>query len=386
MSSRRGRGEGSVHYDTDRARWVGVIDLGTDPDSGKRQRRKVSALTKTAARMRLDELRAELQRTGTVAPRDVTLAVIMQDWTDHPPSAVRSPISRRVHQQYADRITKALGNVPVHRLTTRQVESMLQDMADEGLATATIAATRSVLRRALRRAQRDGLASRNVAELADVPHGTVRKSRSMTLAQVGQLLASDMTPWWRAFITTGIMCGLRPGELLGLTWDDIDLDAGTISVNQSLHDEPGNVRRRAGLKTGSSRRVLRLPDRVIAVLRVHKAAQAAVRLKAGARWKDHGFVFPGPAGELPSPRGVRDGFRRRCSSAGIGTDWHPHEMRHTWVSVLKDAGLDIEAIAAAAGHENSNVTKRTYLNVIAPEITTAATAMDSIFGTSPDGP
>ena len=95
----------------------------------------------------------------------------------------------------------------------------------------TIRLTLSVLRRSLRRAQRGGLASRNVAELADLPAAAkTRKSKSMTTDQVAALLALDLTPWWRACITTAVMVGLRPGELLGLRWADVDVKAGVIRV------------------------------------------------------------------------------------------------------------------------------------------------------------
>jgi integrase len=235
--ARRAHGDGSVFFDASRGKWMAVVEAGRD-DNGRRVRRKASAASKTEARDKLDELRAELRDTGTVAPRDVTVARIMQDWTDHPPSSLRSPISMRVNRQYADRITAAIGTVPVAKLTVGQVEAMLRGMARAGLATSTIAATRALLRRALRRAMRDGLLRRNVAELADAPRGTVRRSRSMTRAQIAQLLAADMSPWWRAYLVTAIGCGLRPGELLGLRWEDIDPDAGTLRLSHALHEDP----------------------------------------------------------------------------------------------------------------------------------------------------
>jgi hypothetical protein len=82
---RRAHGDGSVFYDTARGKWVGAVSAGRDPDTGKRIRRKVSGATKTEARDRLAELREELRRTGTVAPRDVTVAQVVQAWIDHPP-------------------------------------------------------------------------------------------------------------------------------------------------------------------------------------------------------------------------------------------------------------------------------------------------------------
>lgn len=315
-------------------------------------------------------------------------AKVVQALLDTPPSSWRSPNSHEVYRQHANRITAAIGTVPVVKLTPRQVEAMLGGMARNGLATSTIVAVKATLARALRRAQRDGLVVRNVAELADAPRGTVRKSRSMTLAEVGSLLGQKMTPWWRAYLTVAVGCGLRPGELLGLMWDDLDLDAGTISVRHALHNErglDGHTRLFvADLKTTSSRRVLRMPVATTAALKVHRAHQAAARLKAGTRWQDHGLVFGGPSGKPMWPEGVRAGFRRLCERAGLGSDWHPHVQRHTFVSVLSDAGESIESIAAAAGHQSSGTTKRVYWHSINPEITAAAKAMDGVLSTPPE--
>jgi integrase len=280
--------------------------------------------------------------------------------------------------------------VPAVKLAPRQVEALLAKMAKDGLSTSTIVRVKSTLARALRRAMRDGLVVRNVAELADAPRGTVRESRSMTLTEIGSLLGLKMTPWWRAYLLVAIGCGLRPGELLGLMWEDLDLDAGTISVRHALHEEAGPDGRIgltvADLKSASSRRVLLMPPLTADALKALRAVQAAARLKAGIRWQDHGLVFCGPSGKPMWPEGIRAGFRRLCKRAGLGSDWHPHEQRHTFVSVLSDAGESIERIAEAVGHKNSGTTRRVYWHAIRPEITSAATAMDGVLGTSPEEP
>src|SRR6266487_4363716 len=224
--ARRSRGDGSVYYDTARGCWVGAIDLGHHPQTGRRVRRKVSAATKTECRDKLDELREEYRRTGTVARRDTTVEQVIADWLANPPPEIRSPISRRCHQDAGARIIKAVGPIKVVTFSPAQVERLLTGMVRDGYATSTIAMTRSVLIRAIRRAQRDGLVGRNVAELVPCPRGTRRESRSMTVAQVEQLLRAELSPWWRAYLYTGIMCGLRPGELLGPRWEDVDTAAG----------------------------------------------------------------------------------------------------------------------------------------------------------------
>jgi integrase len=390
---RRSRGDGSVYFDKSRGVWVGSVDLGLDPRTGRRRRPKVSAATKTECKAKLDELRDQHRKTGIVPRRDTTVEMVIRDRLAHPPGNVKSPITQRVHEDHGKRIVAALGSVKLVRLTPAQVERFLRDMAEEGYVTRTgkrrqyaaqtIRETRSLFIDAIRRAEKEGLATRNVAALADLPQAQRRRSRSMTLAEVRLLLAADLTPWWRAFITTAIMCGLRPGELLGLRWEDVDFAAGVIRIRRCLKavEENGrNVLRLEDLKTEQSKRTLRMPAAVAAVLGALRREQAADRLRLGPLYEDHGLVFCSPAGRPRWRQGVARGFQRICERAGIGSDWQIREERHTFVSVLSDAHVSIEDISDAVGHINSHVTKTVYRHQIADEITTAAKAMDDIFG------
>ena len=206
----------------------------------------------------------------------------------------------------------------------------------------------------------------------------------MTIEQIRALFASDLTAWWRAYLMTGILCGLRPGELLGLTWDDVDFAGGVVRVRHCLKAMPGpdgkSVLRLEDLKTERSRRTLALPAKAAEALRALRAVQAADKLRLGRYYTDRGIVFCGNAGQPQWQANVGRGFKRMCGRAGIGSGWHPHEQRHTFVSVLSAAGVDIEAIADAAGHVNSNVTRTVYRHQIADKVTGAAAAMDEIFG------
>jgi integrase len=115
-------------------------------------------------------------------------------------------------------LARRVAGLRICRSGARDVETLLGAMAAEGLSTSTIRGCRSVLARALDRALRDRLMLVNVARLAEVPEGTRRVSRSMTTAQARQLLASDLTVWWRAYFSLALYCGLRP-EATGLRWE-----------------------------------------------------------------------------------------------------------------------------------------------------------------------
>ena len=383
MPSRRPKGEGSVYFDHERRCWTGVIELPRDPETGRRRRRKVTGRTRRDVKDALLDLRRELRGTGTVARRDTTVADAVRAWLDNPPPKIRTSTTRAVNEAHGARIIAALGSQRLVTLTAAQAEQFLRKMAADGYSTSVIRQTRSVLVRSLRRAQRDRLVSQNVAELTDAPEGTRRQSRSMTPEQVAQLLASDLTPFWRAWMLTAIGLGLRPGELAGLSWDDVDFSTATIAVRRSLKATPAGLARE-NLKTATSLPTLRMPAAVRDALAALGIAQAADRERLGTHYTRSGLVFCDSAGRPMSRQRVDKGFNAACEAAGIGR-WQPREARHTWVSLLSHHGVSIEAIADAAGHRTPVVTRTVYRHVIPGTIATAAEAMDEILarGTAP---
>jgi integrase len=381
--ARRPRGHGSVFYDASRRCYVGRLSLGRDPQTGRRKRGpKVFGSTEEDCWTQLEEQRDELRQTGTVAPRDVTVEMALSDMMASPPAEWASPLTLRGNADRIKKINAVLGKTTLHRLTVGQVEKMLRDQAAAGASSDSLRRYRALLSRAIRRAQRNGLVHRNVSELAEVPRGTRRKSKAMTLDQLRALAALDLTPFWRAYLVTAVICGLRPGEMLGLRWEDVDLKDGVLRIRMCLKSLPGPDGKHmlvlAGPKTDRSRRTMQLPRDAAVVLRALRAQEARDRLRLGTQYTDTGLVFAAEHGGLRCPQDVRKQFGRLCTRAGLGTGWHPHETRHTWVTMLSDAGVDIEDIADAAGHTNSAVTRNVYRQQLADKLTKAPKAMDAI--------
>jgi integrase len=353
--------------------YVGQLSLGRDPQTGRRRRSpKVCAATEARCWDRIDEMRVGLRKTSTVAPRDVTVEMILRDLLASPPAEWASPLTIRGNTDRIGNVIAATGPMKLQRLTVARWSGCCGTWRP-----------RALLARAIRRAQRDGLVHRNVAELAEVPRGTRRSSKAMTLDQIRALLGADLTPWWRAYIVTALTCGRRPAEMLGLRWHDVDFRDSTIRVRMCLKALPGPDGRRvltlADLKTDRSRRSMALPRDAATVLRVLKAQQAEGRLRLGTGYTDSGLVFAAESGGPRWPQDVRRQFGQLCEGARLGPGWHPHETRHTWVSVLSDAGGDIKDIADAAGHVSSSVTRNVYRHQLADKLTKASAAMDRIF-------
>lgn len=169
-----------------------------------------------------------------------------------------------------------------------------------------------------------------------------------------------------------VTTGLRTEELRALRWNEVDLGAGTVAVYRA-------VRATADTKTPKSRRVLSLPRLAVRALGEHLNHQAEDRLLAGVLWQDNGLVFASAAGTPLDRHNVLREFRKITQAAGLGTDWVPREMRHTFVSLLSSNGPALEGIANLAGHRGTTTTETVYRKVIVPELRHDAEVMDRLF-------
>jgi len=142
------------------------------------------------------------------------------------------------------------------------------------------------------------------------------------------------------------------------------------------------VRSGGDTKTRKSRRTLGLPKRCVDALRELRQRQDQERAAAGSRWHYSGLVFTSRYGTPLSPENVRRDFRRAIKNAA-GVDarqWTPRELRHSFVSLLSDSDITVEAISRLVGHKSTVVTELVYRKQIRPVLQSGAETMDRIFG------
>jgi len=241
---------------------------------------------------------------------------------------------------------------------------------------------RAVLVTALDHPDRRELVRRNVARLTTTPDGRFSERRSLSADEAVALLGSMQGDRLEALVIVGLAMGLRPGELAGLSWRDVDLDAGVLHVRPALKRE-SNRPVMGELKTKRSRRSLGLPPFVVAALRRRQEFQAWERAAAGAdwsaRWEAEQLVFTTTAGTPVDPSNLRRYFRRACANAGIGR-WMPYEMRHTAASLLSDDGVPLEHVADLLGHDGTRMVAHVYRHAVSPTVDVAAARMERRLG------
>lgn len=376
--AKRGNGEGTIHHDAARKRWEGRLTTGYDRD-GKPMRRKVTGRTRAEVVKRLAELKQAADEGRDPASRTLTVARFLDEWTrDVLPGSVSPATEQNYRNVVALYIRPRLGLKRLRTLQARDVSAMLRDLEAEGLSPNTRRLARSVLRRSLRWAEAEGMVARNVAALADGVKVGTPEGRTLTPDQARAFLTSLEGHRYEAAYAVALALGLRRGELLALTWDDVDLDGSPprLTVRRALK------RLGRGLvidetKTKQSRRTVHLPAPVVAQLKAHRKRQLVERLEAGDLWTERplgaDLVFRTALGTATDPDNFRHITYKATEAAGIGR-WSPHELRHSCSSLLLAQGVPLKVVSELLGHSSIRVTADVYSHLLEPAKAEAADA------------
>lgn len=343
-------GDGTIYQRRVDGRWYGAIDVGRV--TGRRQRVTVSSRSRPAVEVRLGRLRGRV----TAADPELTVGDWLTGWLgDLLPGTVAAPNTLANYRWAVERhLLPGLGQLVLVDLSPVDVARFLAAKLEAGLAVRTVARLRTVLTSALAQAVLHGHLQRNVGLLVRSPRGPIRPGRSLSLEQARSLLAAAQGERFGVAFVLMLLLGLRPGETLGLRWADVDLDAGLLSVTHSLKRESSGLRL-GPTKTAQSRRCLALPKPVLAALVTHRDHQADQRRAAGERWDDHNLVVATRHGRPVDHTILRSDLSSLTTRCGLG-HWHPHELRHSAVSLLSAAGVRLEDVADIVGHRSTRTT------------------------------
>ena len=384
MTERRSKGDGGLHWDERRQRWIATVTLGYD-GRGKRIVKKGSGRTKTEAKRKLRDVLRDHEDGVAVGDGTYTVKQAVEDWLafglnsrDEETRAANESLSR-------NHVIPHLGARRLRDLTAREVDAWLLGLSAK-LSTRTLRGVRACLVRAVNRAMARDKVKRNVVLLCTVPTGRPgRPSKSLTTQQARDVLTKTAGDWMHNYIVVSLLTGARTEELRALKWQHVHLD-GIPSASPPVPayvEVWRSVRSGGDTKTRKSRRTLALPSRAVDALRRQRVEQAELRLEAGERWQDHGLVFPSRAGTAMDRNNALRAFRSALAKVPNiePNDWSPRELRHSFVSLLSDSGVSIEEISRLVGHSGTSVTELVYRHQIRPVLQTGAVAMDSLFGT-----
>jgi len=274
-----------------------------------------------------------------------------------------------------NRIIPHLGTVPLAKLGPLDVQGCYRALSEAGYAPKTVRLTHTVLRQALAQAVRWRLVSINAADAVDLPALRRKEIEAWTAGQTRAFLtnttSNDHHALWRLMIDSG----MRLGEALALSWDDVDLAAGAVVIRRTLtRTKGGGWIVGDAAKTRAGRRPIAVTPPTVAALRAHRAVQAERRLKLGAAWFDGGFVFDRGDGGRSSPATVQHAFARAVTEAGV-----PRITPH---GLLILAGVPLKVVSDRLGHASVAITADVYAHVTAEADRSAAERMAELLADS----
>lgn len=349
------------------------------------QRSKGGHRTKGDARDYLTTKLAEIQSGSSTEPADrkITVKAFL---TDHWLPAVRTEAtssgeSRRASTLNAYEVSVSswisphLGGERLMALSPGQVEHWLAALRDHGGRNGNPLSGRSCqvaythLRAAYDYAMRRGYVTRNPVALVGRPGAKHREMACWSATEAQRFLAAAATDRLYAAWVVLLARGLRRGELAGLRWDSVDLDAGWIRITRTRVVINGKVMDSTP-KTAAGRRSIPLDDGLVKVLRAHRERQLFEAKTWGETWAATGYLFVREDGQPLSPESISQKFERLCKRVGVPVI-RLHDCRHTAATLMLEDGTPVKVAAEMLGHSNPAITQAIYQHVL-PGMTESA--------------
>jgi integrase len=347
-------------------KWLIKIFEGRDPNTGKRNySAKIILGTKKDAQQALTKLLLELDTGTFIKPSSVTVKAYCQQWLD---TSAKVRLRANTHMEYAytldHYVVPFIGNIKLDKLKPHDIQGALAKLQAKNLSARTIRAAHRVLSTALTEAVNMGLLVNNPAAAVTKPRPKPKELRALSLEQVVRFLEAAALDRWGIVFSFALATGMRPSEMLGLQWKDIDFSTGMLVVQRGLTRTTGG-RHLTPPKNASSRRTIPLPATTITQLREHQAHQAVERQTAGDKYIDADFVFAMPTGRHLCDKTLNDcHLKHILAAAGLPKATRFYDLRHTCATLLLRANVHPKIVSERLGHSSITVTMDTYSHVL----------------------
>ncbi|MFD9000623.1 tyrosine-type recombinase/integrase [Streptomyces sp. NPDC059582] len=376
--TRQPNGRSSIYEGKD-GKWHGHVTVGVR-DNGKPDRRHVERKTRAEVTAAVRELeKARDSKTVRKPGRAWTVEAWLTHWMENvAPLGVNDNTMVGYRVAVRKHLIPGLGAHRLDRLKPEHIEVFYANMQANGSKPGTGHQVHRTFRTALNEAVRRGHLGKNPVQLAKAPKTGEYEVEPYSVQEVQRLLKAADQHRNSARWAVALALGLRQGEVLGLKWEDVDLEGGFLVVRRSRHRpqyahgcaEPCG-RKAAGYcpqrrrtnpelsttKSRADRRAVGLPDQLVDLLGTHLSAQGAERMRAGTRWEDNGLVFPDEFGRSPSHRRDWSEWKALLAEAKV-RDGRLHDARHTAATVLLILGVPERAVMGLMGWSTTAMAAR----------------------------
>ena len=373
--------------------WTIQWYLGIGPDGKKKYKSKTVKGTKKEAQAELRRVVHEVEQGTYVETAKITVADFLRRWlADYASTAVAGKTYERYEQIVEQHLIPALGGIPLRQLQPIQVQQYYTEAQKSGrvprvlksgkvrvggLSAQSVKHIHAVLRKALNCAVRWQVVGRNVCDAVDAPRVVTKERQAFTEEEVQSLVGyADPTPYG-PLILIASSTGMRLGEVLALTWADLDTERGAIAVTKSLEQT------RAGLaikepKSERGRRNVPIPGNVVTRLLAYREQQEAAAEEAGELWAGHNLINCDEIGRYRKPESTSNAFLRLTKRAGV-RPLGIHALRHAHATILANRGWNAKIIQERLGHSTITTTMNIYAHVLPTTQQEAADSLSDLF-------
>jgi integrase len=361
-------------------RWYTVVDVGTDPSGRRRQKWHGGFRTRKEAEVARAKLVDDLHTGSYVMPDRLTFGDwIRNSWLPMTETRVKPSTFHSYRRNLEIHVLPVIGSRPMQQLTPLMLNALYARLQSEGsghgvLSAKTVRYIHTTIHKVLEDAVDAGVLAKNVAERANPPRpsrratGKVGSWESHELAQFLEWVKNErLDAVWRL----AAMTGMRRGEILGLRWCDVDLDAARLSVRQAVVAVAYEVIE--STPKSNNARVIDLDGETVELLRAHRQQQLAEQTEWGADYEDNDLVAARENGTAIHPHSLSQTFERLVKRAGVRTI-RLHDLRHTHATLALKAGVPVKVVSERLGHESPAFTLKQYAHVI-PGMQAAAAAV-----------
>jgi integrase len=351
----RTNGEGSIYeYPEGSGRWFAQIKL----DNGGYKRQRVRS--QREAREMLRKLQAKQAQGIDLTAQQPTVSEWCATWLE----TFAINLKPNIKEDYEGVIRRYITNEPIgkrklNKLTPAEVQAWV-NLLSTRVAAQTVRNAHARLHKALAVAVRQRYIPRNIADDIELPQVRTPPIAPLDFRQVLALLKAVEGKRWAPLYRLAVNLGMRQAEILGLTWEAIDLEVGMLRVFQQLKRVKGDGEKREfvlqSTKTKAGERILQLDPTLAAMLREHRRVQEEEKALRGEAWKDkHGLVFVTETGAPIHGTELVQHFKRVLKKAGL-PKVRFHDLRHTAATLLLADNVPLVTVSKILGHSSPAIT------------------------------
>lgn len=374
------RGSGTIRQRKD-GTWEARYTVGRDPGTGKQLQKSLYGKTKAEVAQKLRKITSDIDQGLYTEPSKLTVGRWFDMWIAEYLGGVKDTTREQYRYQLRVHIRPRLGSVKLSALTAPMIQRMYNDAQAAGLSAKSVRNLHGVVHHALDKAVKLGYIKTNPCAACELPRVVKKEMQTVAGEHLARFLQAIKGNAYEDLMFVTVFCGLRQGEVMGLTWDCVDFDRGQITISKQLQKERreggGGEYRFVPLKNDKQRTLTPAPE-VFNVLRRTQVAQLETRLKAGGAWENPmNLVFTRPLGNHLSSRTVYNNFKRIAQEIGL-PDVRFHDLRHTYATLSLQNGDDIKTVSENLGHATVAFTLDVYGHVTEKMKQESASRMQSL--------